>query len=417
MSGEIALVAARFAVPARFVSSQPLAGGHINESYVLTFDDAGRRKRYLLQRINDAVFRDPPRLMENIRRVTVHIAARLRAERTADIGRRVLTLVPARDGLPFVRDDAGAYWRMYCFIEEACAYETVQSPQQAEQAARGFGRFQRLLADLPPPRLHETIPNFHDTPRRFETLEATIAAAERGKPPDGPRRLAAARAEIERVRVQRGLASALLNLQRSGAAPERVVHNDAKIGNVLFEGAEGGQRSSFGRAQPRAAVAHQPRAAVAHQPRAAVAHLPGAAVPGEALCVTDLDTVMPGLSLFDFGDMMRSMLCPAAEDERDLSHVEVQLPLFQALARGYLSEAAEFLTRVEREHLVTAGLVITLEQAVRFLTDYLGGDTYYRTSRPKQNLDRCRTQLKLLESMQEQAADMAAIVRQAGGRP
>jgi len=209
--------------------------------------------------------------------------------------------------------------------------------------------------------LHETIPGFHDTPSRFAALERATQA-------DPRRRTAEARREIECAFLHRSLAGVLLDLHKAGEIPERVVHNDAKISNVLFDGTT-----------------------------------------GAALCVVDLDTVMPGLAVYDFGDMVRSMTCPAAEDETDLSRVEVQMPLFEALARGYL-EAATFLTPAERVHLVTAGKLITLEQGVRFLTDFLNGDTYYRTQRSSQNLDRCRTQFKLAESIIQNEAQMVRFV-------
>ena len=243
----------------------------------------------------------------------------------------------------------------------ACT-KTSQTPAQAEQAGRAFGEFQSLLADLPAPRLHETIPDFHNTPLRYAALERAIAA-------DACGRVAAAQPEIEFVGRRRALAPALLDLHRAGEIPERIVHNDAKITNVLLDAAT-----------------------------------------GAGLCVVDLDTVMPGLSLYDFGDMVRTMTSPTAEDETDLSQVEVQLPLFEALARGYLAAAGCFLNAAERAQLVTAGKLITLEQGVRFLTDFLSGDTYYKTQRPDQNLDRCRTQLKLVASLERHEVALTRLV-------
>jgi hypothetical protein len=355
-------VAAQFAVDGELRAVEPFAGGHIHDSYRLTYRQGHGSARYLLQRINARIFHNPVGLMENIRRVTTHIAQRLSARGEVDMGRKVLTLVPARDGAPFCRDATGACWRLYEFIENSCVRDVVQTPAQAEQAGRAFGEFQGLLANLPLPRLHETIPDFHNTSLRYAALERAIAADPFGRVPT-------AEAEIARACARSHLRLALLDLARTGQVPERVAHNDAKMSNLLLD-----------------------------------EHT------GAGLCAVDLDTVMPGLSLYDFGDMVRSMTSPGAEDELDLARVELQPPLFEGLARGYLSATADFLTPVERAHLVIAGEVITFEQGVRFLTDFLLGDRYYKTSRPAQNLDRCRAQFKLLESIIEQAEWLNRIV-------
>lgn len=346
-------VAACFDIRGELTATESYGAGHINDSYRLTYAERGVSTRYLLQRINNAIFHDPPRLMENIQRVTDHIAARWQAAGVPDGSRRGLRLVTARAGRPYHQDAAGAYWRMYHFIEHTTAREAPQTPAQAEQAGRAYGQFQQLLANLPPPRLHDTIPDFHNTPLRYATLDRAIAA-------DAHRRAATAKAEIDFAQHRRPLATVLLDLHRRGQIPERAVHNDAKLSNVLLD-----EKTS------------------------------------EGLCVVDLDIVMPGLSLYDFGDMVRSMTCPAAEDEPDLTKVAVQPPLFEALARGYLATAGALLTSIERQHLIVAGKLITLEQGVRFLTDYLNGDTYYKTHRPNQNLDRTRVQFKLVESLEQ----------------
>jgi aminoglycoside phosphotransferase (APT) family kinase protein len=354
--------ASHFAVDGALVAAEPFGTGHIHDSYRLTWRGAKTTARFLLQRINEMVFPRPAEVMENIARVTAHMAQRLQRAGAADAGRRVPMLVRTRDGGTYYRDRAGACWRMFRFIEGTRVYEAVRTPAQAEQAGRAFGRFQSLLADFAGPRLHETIPGFHDTLSRFASLDHAVQA-------DSCNRAGAARAEIEVANCYRPLASALLDLQRRSEIPERVVHNDAKISNVLFDQAI-----------------------------------------DEALCVVDFDTVMPGLSLFDFGDMVRSMTCRAAEDEVDLAKVAVELPLFEGLARGYLATAGAFLTPAERANLVVAGKVITLEQAVRFLTDFLAGDPYYKTHRPSHNLDRCRTQLKLVKSIEQRESRMSRLV-------
>ncbi len=357
MTPEVVTIAGRFMLEGQLAAVEPFGGGHINDSFLVTCQQKERRVRFLLQCINDAAFPVPAHVMDNIRRVTNHIMQKLRSLGVVDVHRKVLALVPTNEGGLCCRDGTGSYWRLYHFIEGALVRHTVETPDQAEQVARAFGTFQSLLIDFPSTRLHETIPGFHDTPSRFVALERAIQA-------DPRRRTSEARAEIEYALLHRCLAGVLLDLHKAGEIPERVVHNDAKISNVLFD------RET-----------------------------------GEALCVVDFDTVMPGLAVYDFGDMVRSMTCPAPEDETDLSRVEMQMPLFEALARGYL-EAATFLMPTERLHLVTAGKLITLEQGVRFLTDFLNGDTYYKTQRPNQNLDRCRTQFKLVESIIQHEARM-----------
>ena len=354
-------LATRFAVDGRLAHVEPTSG-HINDSFILTYRHRDGSARYLLQRINELVFPRPVEVMDNIQRVTVHVAAKLKTQGVTDIHRRVLTLVLTQEGEPYHRDDAGGCWRLYHFIEGTRVCEAVETPRQAEHAGRAFGTFQSLLADFAGRRLHETIPDFHNTPLRYEALDRAVQT-------DSFNRVAAARAEIEFAQRYRPLASVLLELHRTGRIPERIGHNDAKISNVLLD-----------------------------------------ETTDEALCVVDLDTVMPGLALYDFGDMVRSMTTTAAEDETDVSKVEMEMPLFEALARGYLVAAGEFLTPMERDSLVTAGKLITLEQAVRFLTDFLVGDQYYKTRRPSHNLDRCRTQFKLLESIEQHDALMNRFV-------
>jgi Ser/Thr protein kinase RdoA (MazF antagonist) len=337
-------VVARFATNAAVVAVEPFSGpaGHINASYVVTArrgpDD--RPVRFFLQRLNSHVFPDLRGLMENVSRVTHHVGGPLR-------------LISTREGTAFYQDDAAEVWRLYDFIEGAVP-RAVPTAADAERAARAFGAFQRRLVDLPGPRLHETIPHFHDTPRRLESLECAVQR-------DPARRLAGARHEVARVRAHGDLAAVLVQAAAAGAVPERVVHNDAKLANVLFDAAS-----------------------------------------GEALCVVDLDTVMPGIALYDFGDLVRSMATRAAEDERDLGRVRLEPELFERIARGYLAETGDLLTRVERELLVPATQVIVFEQAIRFLIDHLEGDRYYRIARPGHNLDRCRTQLTLLAALLEQ---------------
>jgi aminoglycoside phosphotransferase (APT) family kinase protein len=320
------------------------------------FHQAGVPERYLLQRINHSIFKNPAALMENIQRVTSHLAAQVAGEQ--DCNRRVLTLIPARDGRAWHVDEEANHWRAYHFIEKAHTYDAVESTDQAFQAAKAFGHFQKMLADLPAPRLHDTIPDFHHTPRRFTALEQAIASDVAG-------RAILAIPEIGFALAHQSIASVLLDAN----LPERVTHNDTKFNNVLLDDAT-----------------------------------------GEGICVIDLDTVMPGLALYDFGDMVRTTTSPAMEDERDLSKVTMQFPMFDALVRGYLTAAGGFLTKAEKQYLAFSGKLITFEIGIRFLTDYLAGDTYFKVHRNGQNLDRCRTQFNLVESIEQQEERMGRLV-------
>jgi Ser/Thr protein kinase RdoA (MazF antagonist) len=351
-----AAVVRQFQIDGELSSIAAYGSGHINETYCAVFHSSGLAARYIVQRINTAIFKHPAALMENIQRVTSHLAAKLSGE--PDRARRVLTMIPARDGRAFHVDVEGGLWRVYRFIEGARAYDAVESAQQAFQAARAFGEFQKMLVDLPAPRLHDTIPNFHSTPRRFATFEQAVTA-------DGSNRAVDARAEIEFAFARQAMVSVLLEAN----LPERITHNDTKFNNVLLDNAT-----------------------------------------GAGLCVIDLDTVMPGLALYDFGDMVRTATSAAMEDERDLSRVTMQFPMFEALLRGYLSSAGSFLTKEEKAHLAIAGKLIAFEQGIRFLTDYLAGDAYYKVHRNGQNLDRCRTQFKLVVSIEQQEERMNGLI-------
>lgn len=353
---DVRRVAQQFQMDGEFFSAAPFGSGHINDTFCVVFDQGGKHFRYLLQRINHDIFKDPAAVMENIRRVTEHL--RQKAARLPDAGRRVLTLIPALDGAALHRDAAGNYWRAFVFIEGARSFDAVESPAQAWQAAKAFGEFQKQLADLPAPRLHDTIPDFHHTPKRFAALEQAIAADVAG-------RVELAGAEIEFARSRKAICRVLLD----AGLPERVTHNDTKLNNVLLD-----ERT------------------------------------GEGICVIDLDTVMPGLAAYDFGDLVRSATCPAGEDERDLSGVKMHFSMFEAIARGYLSAAGECLTSDEKKLLPFAGKLITFETGLRFLTDYLSGDTYFKVHRDGQNLDRCRRQFKLVESIEEQETAMNRLV-------
>jgi hypothetical protein len=349
-------VASYFQIHGAFQEAAPYGSGHINDTYCAVFDQAGKPVRYIFQRINHNIFNRPVALMDNIRRVTAHLAAKSAGNGSSS--RRGLTLVSTRGNESYQRDEQGNYWRCYLFIEQARTYDAVESADQAFQAARAFGQFQKLLADLPAPRLNETIPDFHHTPKRLANLERAILA-------DSAGRATFAQREIQFALSRRDICGTLLN----AALPERVTHNDTKFNNVMLDDAT-----------------------------------------GDGICVIDLDTVMPGLALYDFGDMVRTTTSPAKEDEIDLSKVQMQFPMFEALVNGYLSSAGEFLTPEEKKLLAFSGKLITFEIGLRFLTDFLAGDTYFKVHRENHNLHRCRTQFKLVESIEQQEPAMNKLV-------
>jgi len=343
-----------FDIPGDFVGGIPYGTGHINDTFQLAFDQAGAPLHYTLQRLNTKIFRDPAGLMENVRRVTAHAQASLRAAGARDASRRALRLLPARAGGFLHLDDEGQAWRCYSFIEKCSTCDLVDSPRKAFEAARAFARFQALLADMPGERLNETIPDFHNTPKRYAALHAALRDDVKG-------RAAGVRAEIDFALSQEAGAGRLIQLMQAGEIPERATHNDTKINNVLLDDAT-----------------------------------------GEGICVIDLDTLMPGCSLYDFGDMVRSATLNIAEDSMDYRQATCRREIFEALASGFLEAGSGFLNAAERAHMAFSGMLMTLECGVRFLTDYLQGDVYFKIHRPEHNLDRCRTQFGLVRSILEQ---------------
>jgi hypothetical protein len=363
-------VAAKFQIYADFREAAPYGSGHINDTYAAVFDQGGRPMRYIFQRVNHNVFKDPAGLMGNVERVTTHIRRKLEAVGADQISRRVLTLVPANDGKCYHAEPEGNHWRCYLFIEHARSYDRIETPRQAFEAARAFGQFQRQLADLPSPRLRDTIPNFHHTRSRFEDLRRAIEA-------DACNRAAGVKGEIEWALRHEPMVDVLLNLHARGQLPERVTHNDCKLNNVMLDDTT-----------------------------------------AEGVCVIDLDTVMPGLALYDFGDMCRTTACPTLEDERDLSKVEMRMDMFEALVGGYLASAGEFLNSVEKDHLVFCASLITFEIGIRFLADHLAGDRYFKVHRPAHNADRARVQFKMVDSFERNEEAMRRVVlRLAKGVP
>jgi len=347
-------ISRQFQIYGEILHAETFKIGHINETYSATYDQGGMRVRYIHQKINKNVFKNPVAVMKNVMRVTTHLRRRLEAQNARDLTRRSLVVIPTRDGQSYYRSRDGEYWRTFVFIEGVQTFEAVQSPDQAFQAGRAFGEFQSLLVDLPDGRLNETIPGFHNTRKRFAALQQAIQK-------DHINRAQAAKPEIEFALKHEPLVDVILEAMAKNKIPERITHNDTKFNNVMLD-----------------------------------------TVTGDAKCVVDLDTVMPGCALYDFGDMVRTTTSPTLEDERDLSKVCMQMPMFKKLAEGYLTAAGRFLTRAEKSLIAFSGKLITFEIGVRFLTDYLSGDTYFRIHRPDHNLDRCRTQFKLVESIERQ---------------
>jgi len=359
---EIKSIVKHFCIRGRLTEIRPLPRGHINDTYVLTTKKNKHTVRYILQRINHTVFKDPRSLMENITRVTRHIRSRMQ-KIDPDRASRQLTVIDSDDDTCFHEDAQGNFWRAYNFIEDAVTYDTVESAELAYEAARMFGWFQKMLIDLPGPALHETIRDFHNTPKRFKTFQRVLKD-------DACNRAKNAKSEIDFVFDNAGICEILLNLAAKGEIPVRITHNDAKINNVMLD-----ENTN------------------------------------EGVCVIDLDTVMPGLSLYDFGDMVRTSATFADEDERDLSKVVMNLPMFEVLVRGFAEQGKDFLMPAEKEHLAFAAKLITFEQLIRFLTDYLAGDVYYKVHRERHNLDRSRTQMKLLQSIIKQQDAMNEVIK------
>ncbi len=338
-------IARQFALPAPPASAEVLDGGLINRSWRVR---AGDGSEWLLQRINPVVFSDGTLVMENIARVTAHLARR--SEAAADGRRTCLSLVPSADGGIAVQAEDRAWWRMYRFIDGAHTRQTARDADDAFSAARAFGEFLARLADFSEP-LHETISGFHDTAQRLAALEDAS-----GRDPAGRKRNATG--ELEFAHEWRRLAFQLGPLLEAGHLPRRVVHNDAKIANVLFDDAS-----------------------------------------GEPLCVIDLDTVMRGTALWDVGDLLRSLASRAGEHAVDPAEVEVERERVEAVRDGWLTGAAQVVTADERALILDAGRVISYEQGVRFLTDYLLGDRYYPVNDEEHNLRRARTQFQLVRQL------------------
>jgi len=356
-------IGSRFDILGDFISGFPHGSGHINDTYVAAYKNKGNSYRYIFQKINTRVFNDPEPLMRNVVRVTRHINKKVQQRGGYHVFFGCPDLIQTLEGDPFYRDEQKTYWRAFRFVEKTHAYDRVDQPDLAFSAGVAFGRFQKLLADFPDPRLNETISGFHNTVQRFEDFERVSET-------DGYNRAKDCREEIAFAGKRMILAPVVVNLLERGRLPERVTHNDTKINNLLFDDET-----------------------------------------GRVACVIDLDTAMPGSVLYDFGDLVRSATNPAGEDEKDPNQTCIRMDIFESLVKGYLSEANDFLTSIERDHLVFACKLLTLELGVRFLTDYLNNDPYFKTRYDTHNLHRCRNQFRLFRSIEEKEKQMESIIR------
>jgi hypothetical protein len=339
-----------FEIPGSLVSVEELKRGHINHTYVGVWSHEGVTKRYVHQIVNHEVFRNVPGLMNNMRIVTNRIRRRI-ADGEAQAGDTTLTIIPAISGEPFLVDEHGSYWRTFEYVENTVSFDVCPDVRAARESAAILGRFQRYIDDLKVSELCDTIPFFHDGEKRYQALEEALSK-------DLHSKRSGAQTEVAFAIEQRDLGGALVSALRAGKIPSRPAHHDMKLNNVLFEA------GTF-----------------------------------EARCLVDLDTCMPGTPLSDFGDLVRCTAVPCAEDETDLSKVAVDLELYQAITEGYLSEFGSILTPAERSLMSVAPRVLALILGVRFLTDHLLGDTYFRIHHPNHNLERARTQFEVVRAL------------------
>ena len=340
----------------------PYGSGHINDTYRLAFQTEDKRRHYILQRMNKTIFNNPVELMENVSGVTSWLKKKI-MENGGDVERETLNIVNDKQGCPYYVDSEGEYWRVYLFIEGATCYDQVKDEEDFYQSAVAFGHFQRLLADYPAETLHETIVNFHNTVDRFRQFQNALAL-------DSCGRAKSVEEEIRFVLEREELCHTLVDMQADGRLPLRVTHNDTKLNNIMIDDKT-----------------------------------------GKAICVIDLDTVMPGLSANDFGDSIRFGATTAAEDERDLDKVSFDLHLYEVYVKGFIEGCSNALTDIELEMLPMGAILMTFECGMRFLTDHLEGDHYFKIHREGHNLDRCRTQFKLVKEMEEKLSEMKAIVQ------
>lgn len=355
-------IVSKFLVKGDFVSAEPYGSGHINDTQKIVTDLSGVKSEYILQKINHKVFKNPVALMENYVGVTEYLRKIIESV-GGDVERETINVVKTKDGQNFYYSDEGEYWRMLVFVSDSMSYDKVEKPEQFYDSAVAFGNFQYLLRDYPANTLHETIVNFHNTPDRIRLFEEALSADVCGRAKD-------VKKEIDFVLSHREFANTLEKAYKEGKLPLRVTHNDTKLNNILFDKNN-----------------------------------------GKTLCIVDLDTIMPGYSVNDFGDSIRFGATTALEDEADLSKVNFDISLYELYVKGFIEGTKGGLTESELELLPIGAMMMTFECGTRFLTDYLSGDTYFRISRPGHNLDRARNQFKLVSDMEKCIDEMRAIVK------
>lgn len=360
MTRDLKEVFGLFQANGTYISGEAYGSGHIHDTFRI--ETAGDADDYILQRINNRIFRNIQQLQHNIERVTIHLRNKLALIPGSDLKRECLQLIPSVDGNSWAQDREGNFWRMYIFIRGHRSYNIVDSPGKAFEGGKAIGRFQSMLADMPGQPLYETIPWFHNVEKRLETFHKTLSEDPAG-------RAANVLPETREINRRAEEMKIILKLGQSGKIPLRITHNDTKFNNILLDQDD------------------------------------------KALCVIDLDTVMPGYVHYDFGDAIRTATNTAQEDETDLSRIAMNIELFRAYTEGYISEAGSTLNDVEKEYLAFAPLLITYIIGLRFLTDYIDGDRYFKIHYDDHNLNRARAQLKLVSCMEERYNDMKSIIR------
>jgi len=349
----------RFNAEGPYLAEAAFGTGHIHDTYKIETGTVYRD--YILQKLNNKIFSDIPGLQDNIFRVTAHIREKLLKAGERDINRKCLTVIRTREDKTWFLDNNGDYWRMYLFIPGHRTYDVVQNTGQAYEGGKAIGRFQSLLSDLPGPRLNETIPFFHDIEKRLETFHRVLKK-------DPVSRVEDVKDEISFVLARQEEMKTILKLGRQGKIPLRITHNDTKFNNILLDKND------------------------------------------KALCIIDLDTVMPGYVHYDFGDSIRTVANTATEDEKDLSRVNMNIEMFESFTRGYLQQLKNVLNKTEIDYLVYAPSLMTFIMGLRFLTDYISGDVYYKIHKPDHNILRARAQFRLVECFEKQLDVMKSII-------
>jgi len=360
MKPDLEKIYTSFLADGSFSDAVSYGSGHIHDTFLVETSEKDKDD-YILQKLNNRVFRNIPELQDNIERVTYHLNKKLLSIPGADVKRECLTIILAKNGKSWIEDEEGSFWRMFAYIPNHRSYDLVDTPDKAFEGGKAIGRFQALLADLPGKPLYETIPYFHNIGKR---LEAFISAVKS----DRSDRVKSTHGEIDFILNRSEEMKIILKLGKEGKIPLRITHNDTKFNNILLDEND------------------------------------------KALCIIDLDTVMPGYVHYDFGDAIRTAANTAGEDEKEVSKVRMDIGLFKAFAEGYLNETRDTLNSIEKKYLAFAPRLITYTMAVRFLTDYIDGDVYYKIHHEGHNLQRARAQFRLLESMEQQYSAMQKII-------